>query len=122
MCHVGSGPTHFEIVHVNHKEKLEFVVPIAGRPILDRLKSHGTTVLVAVFLPVGARVRVTIESLLKPNDWSFHLFVNPLLWPTVLGQHDPSFGSFKLRLDISLLRISDFCAVSREAPVKIRGL
>ena len=106
------GAREFEIVDVNDQVQAECWVEVARRPLLRHgFKPDGFNMLVAMTLPEGTTVRVSVQGLAKLYDRLVKF--RPRSWSGFRWQTNPARGSRELSLDISLLRVSDLDIVIR---------
>ena len=78
-----SGSSKFKVVNVYYEKELEFLAVVAGGPRVpkDGFEAGFKDLGVAMFLPIGARVWMTVESTKESADRSLH--ARPCLGPLI---------------------------------------
>ena len=119
---IDGGACKFEVVYINDHHQLQFSVPKTRSPIGNGNESGLHQNLVAMLLPTGTGVRVTVQGKSQRANRIVKSLGNPCFRPSILWQSDPCFGSGEFGLDISLFSIRLHDGVSAHQAVSICSL
>ena len=75
--HVLLRPCHLEIVNIDDQEQLQFWVPIAAAPFLDRGETNPEEVILTVSFPITPRVRMPVKSEAQGDNRVIKTLVDP---------------------------------------------
>ena len=82
LLHVALRSRHAEIIDVDHKQQLQFIMPEEAVRRLDRLEPNLLEVLVRFVFPSRAGVGMPIQSVHQRNHWVFDAveMIRPVLF------------------------------------------
>eukprot|EP00972_Heterocapsa_arctica_P079138 11666081-Heterocapsa_arctica.AAC.1 len=87
LDHVETGTGQFKGIHIHHKQKLKFRVPIDTRPVGDGGKTALDELCFTMRFPVPPSVWVAVQGKLENYHWLSEIYEGS--WPALLRERYP---------------------------------